>query len=110
MKTLVLVIAACLPTLARERAPDPAPIPAVPHALCAVVANRPAKKPRKWHSPLYYLRRAGQAEVNLAIRLSSWGIHDNGTGLLDCPVLTAGSCSLKPFDWTASSTPSTFIW
>ncbi|MGP8243513.1 MAG: hypothetical protein ACLQVN_03230 [Bryobacteraceae bacterium] len=84
MKTLILVMAACLPALAAEPAPDPATTPAAPHARCADSGKRPARKTRKWHSPLYYLGRAGQAEVNLAIRLSSWGIHDGGTDLPAC--------------------------
>jgi len=72
MKPLVLVAAACLPMLAGERDPGPA----TPQAVCHDSANPRAKKTRKGHSPIYYLRRAGQAEVGLAIRLSSWGIHD----------------------------------
>ena len=97
MKTLVLVMTAWLPILADGHGLDATVAPAVSQMLCHNTAGRQAKKPRKRHSPLYYLRRAGQAEVGMAIRLSSWGIHDPaaeaqaGTaGVAACPIPAAG--------------------
>jgi hypothetical protein len=96
MKTLVVAVTACLPMLAGERPAVPATSPAVAHALCGDTGNPRAKKPRKWHSPVYYLRLAGRAEVGAAIRLSSWGIHDRRLNYMEKEGASGGAAAPLP--------------
>jgi hypothetical protein len=100
MKTFVLAIGVCLSAWAGEGVVDPGGI----QATCA--ASKPVKKARKRHSPIYYLRRVGQAEVGLAIRLSSWGIHDSETSLPACPVRAGKVEKSMKTGWEAESPSS----
>lgn len=73
MKFLLLAIAAAGIVMAREPAPPNFGKPAT--RASGAGGKVSSKHARRW-SPLRLLRRAGETELDLAMRWSSWGIRE----------------------------------
>ncbi len=74
MKNLLLALAVATAAIAGEPAAPNTNVSGVPPRRPPVTG---AKEHSRRGSPLRVIRRLAQGEVNLAMRFSSWGIHDS---------------------------------